>query len=325
MVMAESSSDASDDEAVTATQPVRQDKDDAEMVDGTQPVRQRRVADRRPRLAAMNAGVEDICLADVDETSIGRAPKNTAQLFDSARDAMAQMVSGSHAIILRQGDDYVLSDAVSTHGTTVNGRAIGIDENVLLRDGDAIVFGMGRSGAEETYTIFTFTVHDVSPPREDVYRKNVLDAVEEGLNALRASGVNQTAFLGHAGALVRSLHAAEAKLNNVHARANQNVQQRQSRAQTTTAIGRRRRNESTAGRGAGGDGGRGHGGGGGGNGHGRGGGSGRGGGGSGRGGGGSRERGGNRRGRGAGFTLTGHVAPNSGINKGARGQGRGRP
>jgi pSer/pThr/pTyr-binding forkhead associated (FHA) protein len=314
-----------DDDAVEMTQAVRQDEEDAEMVDGTQPVRQPRVANRRPRLAAVNDGVDDINLAE-GETSVGRAPSNTARLFDSARDGTAQMVSGKHALVVRQGDGhYALSDVGSTHGTTVNGRTVTKQDVVLLREGDMIVFGTGRAVAAdsvETYTLFTFTVHDVSPPLEEAYRKRVMLAVERASDALRLAGGDQAVFLGHAGALVRSMHAAEATLKNGHARANQNLQQRQTGARTaSTKTGRRERNEETAA-----DCGRGHGGGGDGNRRGRGGGgSGRGGGGSGRGGGGWRGRGGSGRGRGAGLTSTGHIAPNSGIAKtSARGQRRRR-
>mmetsp|Transcript_35473 Transcript_35473/g.83437 ORF Transcript_35473/g.83437 Transcript_35473/m.83437 type:complete len:222 (+) Transcript_35473:41-706(+) len=214
---------AADDAGVMTQPPAQQHEDGAEMIDGTQPARQPHVADRRPRLAAVNGGVEDIPL-DVPTTSIGRAINNTIQLFDQARPATKQMVSASHALILRQGDSYALSDAISTHGTTVNERGIRKDEIVVLRDGDVIVFGMGRTVAVETYTLFTFTMRGVSLPREEIYRTGVLDAVEGGLKALRASGDDQVAFLGHAGALVRAMHAAEAMLKNVHARANQSQQ-----------------------------------------------------------------------------------------------------
>ncbi|KAJ1624489.1 hypothetical protein T492DRAFT_881766 [Pavlovales sp. CCMP2436] len=167
---------AADDAGGMTQPPTQQHEDGAEMIDGTQPARQPHVADRRPRLAAVNGGVENISL---------------------------DMVSASHALILRQGDSYALSDANSTHGTTVNERGIRKDEIVVLRD-DVIVFGMGRTVAVETYTLFTFNMRDVSLPREEVYRKGVL----------RASGDDQVSFLGHAGALVRAMHAAEAMLKN---------------------------------------------------------------------------------------------------------------
>jgi hypothetical protein len=101
-----------------------------------------------------------------------------------------------------------------------------------------IVFGTGRAVAAdsvETYTLFTSTLRDVSPPLEEVYRKRVVLAVEGALEALRLAGGDQATFLGHAGALVRSMHAAEATLKNGHARANQNLQQRQTGARSASA------------------------------------------------------------------------------------------
>jgi hypothetical protein len=86
---------------------------------------------------------EDINLAE-GETSFGHAPSNTARLFDSARDGTAQMVSGKHALVVRQGDGhYALSDVGSTHGTTVNGRTATKQDAVLETAADC---GRGHGG-----------------------------------------------------------------------------------------------------------------------------------------------------------------------------------
>lgn len=63
--------------------------------------------------------------------SVGRLPTSSLILND-------ENVSRSHATIQRAGAGWVLNDAGSTNGTTVNGTAVG---EAQLQNGDQIVFG----------------------------------------------------------------------------------------------------------------------------------------------------------------------------------------
>ena len=68
---------------------------------------------------------------DVDSFSIGRDPRNQLRLTDMS-------VSREHCVIFRQGEDFLIRDLDSHHGTLVN------DERVterVLADGDAIKIG----------------------------------------------------------------------------------------------------------------------------------------------------------------------------------------
>lgn len=66
------------------------------------------------------------------ETTIGRANENDVRLHD-------WFVSKRHAVIVRQGDSYVLKDLQSWRGTTVNNAPVKGD--VTLKDGDELTFG----------------------------------------------------------------------------------------------------------------------------------------------------------------------------------------
>jgi len=70
----------------------------------------------------------------VDSFAIGRNPRNQLWLADTS-------VSREHCVILRQGDDFLIRDLGSFHGTQVN------DERVterMLADGDRIQIGRSR-------------------------------------------------------------------------------------------------------------------------------------------------------------------------------------
>ncbi|AOY01372.1 FHA domain-containing protein [Jeongeupia sp. USM3] len=67
-----------------------------------------------------------------DVFAIGRRPNNDLQIENLA-------VSGEHARIVREGDDYAVEDLGSTNGTVVNGAPV---QRVALNNGDEI--GIGR-------------------------------------------------------------------------------------------------------------------------------------------------------------------------------------
>ncbi|MDI1310225.1 MAG: FHA domain-containing protein [Methylotenera sp.] len=68
---------------------------------------------------------------DKERTTIGRRPNNDIYIDNLA-------VSGEHAVILRNGDDYYIEDKESTNGTEVNNKLI---KSYLLQSGDLISFG----------------------------------------------------------------------------------------------------------------------------------------------------------------------------------------
>lgn len=65
------------------------------------------------------------------ETTIGRGEECTLQIIDSR-------ISRMHALLRSDGDDWVLEDLESTHGTFVKGQKI---EKVVLQHGDTITIG----------------------------------------------------------------------------------------------------------------------------------------------------------------------------------------
>lgn len=65
------------------------------------------------------------------QVCIGRSPSNDISLNHAA-------VSGQHANILRQGDDYFLEDLESRNGTLLNNQRLASREKKLLRSGDLI-------------------------------------------------------------------------------------------------------------------------------------------------------------------------------------------
>lgn len=65
------------------------------------------------------------------EITVGRIEGNDIQIEHGS-------VSGRHAILIKQGEDYLVRDNNSTNGTTVNGSKI---TEHLLKSGDVIFFG----------------------------------------------------------------------------------------------------------------------------------------------------------------------------------------
>lgn len=66
--------------------------------------------------------------------SIGRAAGNTVVVDNPA-------VSGHHATVFRDGEDFVIEDYASTNGTFVNGKRV---RRQTLRDGDAVRLGKSK-------------------------------------------------------------------------------------------------------------------------------------------------------------------------------------
>lgn len=77
-----------------------------------------------------NAVLRELALSDTPVT-IGRLPDNTIHLDNLA-------VSGHHARVIRENDDFVLYDDNSTNGTYVNGQRA---SRVVLSNGDTIHIG----------------------------------------------------------------------------------------------------------------------------------------------------------------------------------------
>ena len=71
------------------------------------------------------------CAVGAHPVSIGRLPGNTVIIDHPA-------VSGRHARVYREVNDYVLEDLKSTNGTFVNDKPI---ERHLLLEGDLILIG----------------------------------------------------------------------------------------------------------------------------------------------------------------------------------------
>jgi FHA domain-containing protein/trypsin-like peptidase len=102
-----------------------------------------------------------------DFATIGRHPSADVR-FDADRDLD---VSGRHAAVFRQGDDWVLRDLGSTNGSWVNGARIKGDQ--VLAPNDVIRFGPGGpqlvfhpiSGALPTVPVTHVFVSKPTPPR----------------------------------------------------------------------------------------------------------------------------------------------------------------
>ena len=73
-----------------------------------------------------------VCPVISGETVIGRGEECTLQIVDAR-------VSRKHAVLSLTGEEWVLEDLGSMHGTFVNGQSI---EKVALRDGDTIAIGV---------------------------------------------------------------------------------------------------------------------------------------------------------------------------------------
>src|SRR5271170_7202266 len=88
-----------------------------------------------PRLIPINGFVPGEMALDRDELSVGSAPDNSLVISGGS-------VSRHHAVVVRTGHDYRLSDLGSTNGTYINGRKL-VDSTVLNL-GDEIRFGGAR-------------------------------------------------------------------------------------------------------------------------------------------------------------------------------------
>ncbi len=80
------------------------------------------------------------CAVGPYPVKIGRLPDNTIVIDNEA-------VSGHHARVLREGDQFVLEDLKSTNGTFVNGQRIA---RHVLRHGDAVLVGKHTLVFDET-------------------------------------------------------------------------------------------------------------------------------------------------------------------------------
>jgi pSer/pThr/pTyr-binding forkhead associated (FHA) protein len=69
-----------------------------------------------------------------DSLSVGRVPDNDIQLDDFT-------VSRQHAVLVREGSDWLLRDLGSLNGTYVNNERV---EEAVVRHGDAIQIGRFR-------------------------------------------------------------------------------------------------------------------------------------------------------------------------------------
>ena len=83
--------------------------------------------------AADDQGRREICM---NRFRMGRNPVSE-YVVDSEQD---RMVSGAHAVIIRDGTDYVLSDLDSTNGTFLNGKRL-VKQRQVLGHGDEIRLG----------------------------------------------------------------------------------------------------------------------------------------------------------------------------------------
>ena len=83
------------------------------------------------------------------ETLIGRGEECTLQIVDAR-------ISRQHAVLRSQGDDWVLEDLESTHGTFVKGEKI---DKAILQHGDTITLGM-------TILRFESSLHQDAIPTE---------------------------------------------------------------------------------------------------------------------------------------------------------------
>ena len=88
-------------------------------------------------------GREQVFVLSVDETLLGRKSDADVLLTDP-------YVSRHHAKIVRGQDGYDLVDLHSTHGSFVNGHRV---TEQVLRSGDRISLGQGRSQVEITYFV----------------------------------------------------------------------------------------------------------------------------------------------------------------------------
>ena len=89
-----------------------------------------------PYLEFTRDGSPEVIVLDAARVTVGRAVGNDLS-FPSE-----ETVSGRHAIVERQSDDWMISDLGSSNGTYVNGQWL--DEPWLLRPGDVVTMGRVR-------------------------------------------------------------------------------------------------------------------------------------------------------------------------------------
>ena len=119
-------------------------------------------------------GREQVFVLSVDETLLGRKSDADVLLTDP-------YVSRHHAKIVRGQDGYDLVDLQSTHGSFVNGHRV---TEQVLRSGDRISLGQGRSQVEITYF--------VGNPQE----KHDDTTIDEGVSILELTQHLPTADMG---------------------------------------------------------------------------------------------------------------------------------
>jgi hypothetical protein len=124
-------------------------------------------------------GIATIELAP--HTTIGRDPTNLLVFADVD-------ISSFHCILEQRGHDFVLRDVKSTNGTFVNDRRLAPREEVLLRQGDAVMVGKRRfrfSAVERTTTVVA--VASPWPPIEKTVSMDFPSAVEAQARARHAA------------------------------------------------------------------------------------------------------------------------------------------
>ncbi len=96
-----------------------------------------KISERESVLIIVKTSDPNLKLGEVfnlgDGLTIGRSKSNDIQILDP-------FVSGSHARIVRQEDQYRLEDLQSANGTLLNGYQIG-SENEVLANGDVVEIG----------------------------------------------------------------------------------------------------------------------------------------------------------------------------------------
>lgn len=78
--------------------------------------------------------VERVYRIEQPETLIGRGPATHLRLADDS-------ISREHAVVIFEGEGYMVEDLQSTNGTRVNGKRI---RSAQLSDGDEIQIGQTR-------------------------------------------------------------------------------------------------------------------------------------------------------------------------------------
>ena len=99
-----------------------------------------------PRLVAAETG-EEFPIADLDAAIVGR--RDASAGFVPAIDLTAldgqRTLSRQHATLARRGDRVFVREARGRNGTFVNGSRLAADDEIELRDGDQVQFGVVRT------------------------------------------------------------------------------------------------------------------------------------------------------------------------------------